>query len=65
MYMGIYMCVLYLKHRMIFVLFPASFVISLARNLLLDLTLEHFLKSGIFPGESSSPHRGTETGCIN
>ena len=24
-----------------------------------------FLKFEIFPGESSSPHRGTETECVN
>ena len=35
------------------------------RNLLLGLTPEIVLKFEIFPGESSSPHRGTETGCSN
>ena len=32
-------------------------------NLLLGFTPKNFLKFDIFPGESSSPHRGTETGC--
>ena len=45
----------------IFILSPASFVISPVRNLLLGLTLENVLKFEIFPGESSSPHRGTKT----
>ena len=50
--------------RKIFILFPAGFVISPVRNLLLGLTPEKFLKFEIFPGESSSPHQGTETGCF-
>ena len=48
----------------IFILSPAGFFISPVRNLLLDLTPENFLKFEIFPGESSRPHRGTETGCL-
>ena len=41
-----------------------GFFISLVRNLLLGLNPENFLKFEIFPGESSRPHRGTETGCL-
>ena len=48
-------CVFYLKQFV--------FVISPVRNLLLGLTPENFLKFEIFPGESSRPHRVTETGC--
>ena len=69
--MGIYMCVFYLKQcacevlpHKIFILSPAGFVISSVRNLLLCLTPENFLKFEIFPGESSSPHRGSETGYL-
>ena len=50
--------------RKIFILFPVDFVISRVKNLLLGLTPEDFSKFEIFPGESSSLHRGTETGCI-
>ena len=49
----------------IFILSPVSFVISPMRNSLLGLTRENFLKFDIFPGESNSPHRGNETGCIS
>ena len=49
--------------RWIFISFPVGFVISPVENLLLGLTPEKFWKFGIFPGESSSHHRGTETGC--
>ena len=34
------------------------------RNSLLGFTPENFLKLEVFPSESSSPHRGTETGYI-
>ena len=47
-----------------FVVSLVGFVISRVENLLLGLTPEKFWKFGIFPGESSSPYRGTETGCI-
>ena len=47
-----------------FRLSPVGFLISPVENLLLGLTPEKFLKFGIFHGESSSPYRGTETGCI-
>ena len=49
--------------RWIFISSPVGFLISPVENLLLGLTPEMFLKLGIFPGESSSPYRGTETGC--
>ena len=42
---------------------PAGFVISPVRNLRLGLNPENFLKLEIFPDESSSPYRDTETGC--
>ena len=45
----------------IFILSPAGFFISPVRNLLLGLTPENFLKFEIFSGESSRPHRRTET----
>ena len=48
----------------IFILSQAGFFISPVKNLLLGLTPENFLKFKIFPGESSRPHRGTETGCL-
>ena len=47
-----------------FVVSLVGFVISLVENLLLGVTPEKFWKFDIFPGESSSPYRGTETGCI-
>ena len=47
----------------IFILFPAGFVISPVRNLLVGRTPEKFLKFEIFPVEPSSPHRSTDTGC--
>ena len=50
--------------RKIFMLSLAGFVISPVGNLVQALTPENFLKFKIFRGESSSPHRGTETGCI-
>ena len=49
--------------RKIFILSPADFVISPVRNSLLGLIPENFLKFETFPGESSSSHWGTETGC--
>ena len=45
-----------------FVVSPMGFLISSVQNLLLGLTPEKF---GKFPDESSSPHWGTETGCLN
>ena len=43
-----------------------GFLISPVRNLLLGLTPENFKKFEIFPIESSSsPHRGTKTGCLH
>ena len=51
--------------RKIFILSPTGFVISPLRNLLLGLTPENFLKFEIFLGESISPHRGTDTGCLD
>ena len=50
--------------RKIFMLSRAGFVISPVGNLVQALTPENFLKFKIFRGESSSLHRGTETGCI-
>ena len=47
-----------------FVVSSLDFLISPVENLLLGLTPEKFWKFDIFPGESSSPYRGTETGCI-
>ena len=41
------------------------FLISPVESLLLGFTQEKFWNFGIFPGESSSPHQGIETGCIN
>ena len=38
---------------------------SPVERLLQGLTLENFWKFYIFLGESSSPHRGTKTGCNN
>ena len=40
------------------------FISSPVENLLPGLTPKKFSKFDNFPGESSSPHRGTETGCI-
>ena len=69
-YMGIYAFVFPFKtvclwgspHK-IFKSSPAVFVLSPVRKLLLGLTPEN-LKFEIFLGESSSPHRGTDTGCF-
>ena len=46
----------------IFIFSKVGFVISPVVNLLLGLTLEIFLKSQIFSGESISIYRDTETG---
>ena len=70
--MGIYLCVFLFKtmclwgspHK-IFMLSSVGFVIFLVRNLLLGLTPEKFLKFGIFPNDSSSPHRGTGAGWLD
>ena len=48
------MCVFFILKSVFVRLSPAGFVISPVRNLLL----------GLIPGESSSPHRGAETGCF-
>ena len=48
-----------------FAVSPVGFLISPVKNLLLGLTSEKFWKFGIFPGESRSPCRGTETVCLN
>ena len=48
-----------------FILPPVGFVISPVRNLLLGLTSENFLEFDTFLCDSSSTHRGTETGCYN
>ena len=42
---------------------PVAFLISPVETLLLGFILKNFSKYNIFPGELSSPHRGTETGC--
>ena len=47
-----------------FVVSPVGFFISLVENLVIGLTPEKFWKFVIFPGESSSPYQGTETGCL-
>ena len=47
-----------------FVVSSISFFFSPVENLLQGLTPEKFLKFGIFPSESSSPHRVTETVSI-
>ena len=77
MYMYIYECMclciffkistvyLWRSPRNTFILSPADFVISPVGNLLLGLTPKNVWKFKIFPGESSSPHRGTDTGCHN
>ena len=68
-YIGICVCVLFetvclrRSPRKVSILSPAGFVISPVKNLLLGLTPENILKFEIFPGETSSPHRDTETGC--
>ena len=70
MYIWGYMCVIFYLKQCVrfspqdFHIFPGGFVISAVRNFLLGLTPENFLKFEIFPGESSSPHRRTETGCV-
>ena len=51
--------------RWILISSSMGFVVSPVENLLLGLTPEKFRKFGILPGESSSPYRRTETGCIN
>ena len=50
--------------RWIFIWSPVGLLISPMENLLLGFTPEDFWKFDIFPRESSSPHWGTETGCI-
>ena len=68
-YIGICVCVLFetvclrRSPRKVSILSPAGFVISPVKNLLLGLTPENILKFEIFSGETSSPHRDTETGC--
>ena len=66
-YIYIYVCVCVFFQNQgspckIFIFSKVSFVISPVVNLLLGLTLEIFLKSQIFPGESISIYRDTETG---
>ena len=46
------------------VISPVGFLISPVEILLLGFTPKNFSKFNIFPGELSSPHRGTETGCF-
>ena len=41
-----------------------GFLISPVEKLFLVLTQEYFWKFYIFPRESGSPNRGTETGCL-
>ena len=47
-----------------FVVSTVGFLISPMKTLLLSLTPEKFWQFCIFPVESSSPYRGTETGCV-
>ena len=51
------------SYRWISISSPVGFDVLLVENLLLGLTPEKFWKFDIFPSESSSPHRSTETGC--
>ena len=68
----VFVCIFYLKQfvflwgspRKILTLPPAGLVTSRVRKLLLGLTPKNFLKFEIFPGESSSPNRATETGYL-
>ena len=64
---GMYILCIYIwgSPRKIFILSPTGFVISPLRNLLLGLTTKNFLKFEIFPGESISPHRGTDARCLD
>ena len=50
--------------RGIFISSAVGFCISPVENLRLGFTPEYFWKFDIFPGESSSPYRGTEKECI-
>ena len=47
-----------------FIVSTVGFLIFPLENVLLGLTPEKFWKFGIFPGESSSPSWGIETGCL-
>ena len=47
-----------------FIVSPVVFVIFPVKNLFLGLIPQNFWKFNIFPGESSSPHRGTDTRCV-
>ena len=55
---------IFISSPMGFFVSPVVFLISSVENLLLDLTPEKCWKFGTFPGQSSSPYRGTETGCL-
>ena len=58
-------CLLGVLPGKFFILTPVGFVISAVRNLLLGLTSENFLEFDTSLSDSSSTHRGTETGCYN
>ena len=58
-------CLLGVLPGKFFILPPVGFVISAVRNLLLGLTSENFLEFDTSLSDSSSTHRGTETGCYN
>ena len=47
-----------------FVVNPVGFLISTIKDFPLGLNPKKFWEFKIFPGELSSSHRGTETGCI-
>ena len=57
--------IFFISPHQIFISSLESFVVSPAENVFLGLTMQNVWKFDIFPGESSSFHRGTETGSIN